>query len=60
MPSTIAKLIHKVASSGRISRKDYMQLTSMILSITTMTPLERSHINQILDAVQTGKITLID
>lgn len=57
---TVAKLIQKVASSGQISRKDYMHLTSMILSMTTMTPFDRRRINQVLDAVQTQQITLLD
>ncbi len=57
---TIAKLVQKVIESQRISRKDYMQLTSMILAISSITSLQRSHINQVLDAVRAGQVTLVD
>ena len=56
----IAKLVQKVIESQRISRKDYMQLTSMILAISSITSLQRSHINQVLDAVRAGQVTLVD
>ncbi|MGD1717445.1 hypothetical protein [Dapis sp. BLCC M172] len=57
---TINQMVNRIMTSGKLSRREYLQLTSAILSGKKITDEERHQINQIFDFIQMGKINLID
>ncbi|OZH53317.1 hypothetical protein AFK68_18435 [Hydrocoleum sp. CS-953] len=57
---TINQMVNRIMTSGKLSRREYLQLTSAILSEKKITDEERHQINQIFDFIQMGKINLID
>lgn len=59
-PSSLKSLIQKAVSDRTISRWNYFQLTSVLLSDTGISAATRTHANQLLDGVRTGAIRLTD
>ena len=57
---TINQMVNRIMTSGKLSRREYLQLTSSIFSGKKITDEERHQINQIFDFIQMGKINLID
>ncbi len=57
---TINQMVNRIMTSGKLSRREYLQLTSSILSGKKITDEERHQINHIFDFIQMGKINLID
>ncbi len=58
--SGLKHLVDNIAASRQISRSDYLQLTSSLLSDYRMTEEERLQISRIFDHIQTGQLHLID
>lgn len=58
--SIIRQLIDLCLNSERITRQEYLQLTSVVLSNRNMTGEDLHQINRIFDRVQLGRIKLID
>ncbi len=56
----IQLMVDHVLSQSQLSRQDYIQLTTAILSDYNVTDEERRQINLIFDDVQTGRIKLVD
>ncbi len=56
----IPLMVDHVLSQNQLSRQDYIQLTTAILSDYSVTDEERRQINLIFDDVQTGRIKLVD
>jgi hypothetical protein len=56
----IKPLIDQIISTGKMSRKEHVQLTSAILSNPRMTDEERREINRVFDYIQIGRLKLID
>jgi hypothetical protein len=56
----IQLMVDYVLSQSQLSRQDYIQLTTAILSDYNVTDEERRQINLIFDDVQTGRIKLVD
>lgn len=59
-PSSIQSLMQQAVSDRKISRWDYFQLTSLLLSDPGIDAAARSQVNQLLDEVRSGKIRLTD
>jgi hypothetical protein len=60
-PSVAIKpLIDQIMSTGKMSRKDHVQLTSAILSDPRITDEDRREINRVFDYIQIGRLKLID
>ncbi|MEB3340409.1 hypothetical protein [Okeania sp.] len=57
---TINQMVNRIMTSAKLTRQEYLQLTSSILSGKNITNQERHKINQIFDFIQIGKINLID
>ncbi|MDJ0553295.1 MAG: hypothetical protein QNJ68_02405 [Microcoleaceae cyanobacterium MO_207.B10] len=57
---TINQMVNRIMTSGKLSRREHLQLTSAILCGQKITDEERDQINQIFDLIQIGKIKLID
>lgn len=58
MNPAIPTILEQIQQTKRISRSNYSQLVFLILS-NQMNPGDRSRLNQILDKMQLGQISLI-
>jgi hypothetical protein len=56
----IYQMIDRIMSSGKLNRRDYLLLTSTLLSDEKITEEERHQINRIFDHVQVGRLKFID
>lgn len=56
----ISPLVAQIIATGRMSRSQYVQLTSIILADPLLTNEERRQINQAFDYIQTGRVKLVD
>jgi hypothetical protein len=56
----IYAMIDRIMSSGKLNRRDYLLLTSTLLSDEKITEEERHQINRIFDHVQVGRLKFID
>lgn len=56
----LKQLVDQIFTSGQITRREHLQLTSILLAANKMADAERSQINRIFDAIQTGRLKLID
>jgi hypothetical protein len=52
--------IEYILSSKQLSRRQHLQLTSMLLSNQQVTEADRRNINRVLAAVEVGQLNLID
>lgn len=52
----IAQITDRILSTGQLSRPDYLQLVTTILSDYNVTDEERSQINHVFDELQAGKL----
>lgn len=52
--------IDQIFAVGQLSRQDHLQLMSLLLSSHHLDVLERQRINQVFDAIQTGKLRIVD
>lgn len=56
----IAQIVDRIFNVGQLSRQEYLQLVTTILSDYKVTDEERSHINRVFDELQTGRLKLAD
>jgi hypothetical protein len=56
---TTKQLVDRILNSGQLSRREYLQLVSTILSDYKVTDEERSQINRVFDEVQIGHLKLV-
>lgn len=52
--------MQQIIANGKLSRRDYMDLTSILLSDPHLSERDRCLINRVLDYVQIGRLKLID
>lgn len=57
---SIAQWTENILNVGHLSRQEYFQIVTAVLSDVSVTRTERRQINQILDDLQKGKLELID
>lgn len=57
---TINQMVNRILTSGKLNRREHLQLTSAILCGQKITDEERYQVNQIFDFIQIGKIKLVD
>ena len=53
-------MIEYILSSKQVSRRQYLQLTSMLLSNQQVTEIDRLNINRVLEKVEMGQVDVID
>ena len=53
-------ILRQVCDTHRLTRKDYVRLSSFLLSIVDLTPKQREQVHHIFDELSMGKIQLID
>lgn len=58
--TSIESLMQQIIANGKLSRRDYMDLTSILLSDPHLSERDRCLINRVLDYVQIGRLKLID
>ncbi len=56
----IRAIIADVLASGKITRKEHLQLSSAILADQSITDDERRQINRVFDYLQTGRLRIAD
>jgi hypothetical protein len=56
----VQSLVEQIITTGQMSRKDHVQLTSAILSDQRITDVDRQQINRVFDYIQIGRLKLID
>ncbi len=57
---TVNQTIETIMTSGKITRRQHIELTNAILSENQITEEDRRQINRILDYFQIGKIKIVD
>lgn len=55
----VQQLIDRVYSTGQLSRLEYLQLTTAVLSDYHVTDEQGRQINRIFDEVQAGRLKLV-
>lgn len=55
----IAQIVDRILDTGQLSRLEYLQLITTMLSDYKVTDEERSYINRVLDERQTGRLQWI-
>ncbi len=58
--STVQQLVEQIARQGHLTRRDYLQLTTLLLATHKLRLEERVQINRVFDSLQTGRLKLID
>jgi hypothetical protein len=58
--SSIHNLVEHAIASGRLSRKEHLKLTSLLLAEQVISTEEREQINQVFDYLQAGRLKLVD
>lgn len=56
----IYQMIERITSSGKLSRRDHLLLTSALLSDDKITEEQRHQINRIFDYIQIGRLKFVD
>jgi hypothetical protein len=57
---TIQTLVEQIVTTGQLSRREHVQLTSTILADHQLSDDDRRHISRLLDYVQIGRLRLVD
>lgn len=57
--TNIQPQVEQILAAGKISRQEYLQLTTLMLSDYSITDEDRRQLNRIFDDVQASKIKLI-
>ena len=56
----IKTITEQIIQAGQLSRREHLQLTSVILSDSKLSAEDRRQINLIFDYLQTGRLKLAD
>jgi hypothetical protein len=57
---TISQIVERIVSSGKLARREYLMLTSAILSDDKISEEERYQINRVFDYIQIGRLKFVD
>jgi len=57
---SIEQMVHKITSSGRISRADQQQFMAALLSQKTISSTEQAMINRIFELLRAGRLRVVD
>ncbi|MGQ9872175.1 hypothetical protein [Leptodesmis sp.] len=60
IPFSIEQMVHKITSSGKISRADQKQFMAALLSQKTISAAEEAMINRIFELLRAGRLRVID
>jgi hypothetical protein len=52
--------LDRILKLGQVTRREYLQMTSLLLSAHYLKPEERVQINRILDNLRVGKLKITD
>ncbi|MGC9504704.1 hypothetical protein [Baaleninema sp.] len=58
--ATLHQSIERILDSNRISRQDYLQLTSAMLSGKGLTDEDYRQLNSVFDRFQLGRLKVVD
>ncbi|MEP0872185.1 hypothetical protein NDA01_20430 [Trichocoleus desertorum AS-A10] len=57
---SIKTITEQIIQAGQLSRREHLQLTSVILSDSKLSSEDRRQINLVFDYLQTGRLKLAD
>ncbi len=57
---SIEQMVHKITSSGKISRADQQQFMAALLSQKTISSAEEAMINRIFELLRAGRLRVVD
>ncbi len=57
---SIEQMVHKITSSGKISRADQQQFMAALLSQKTISAAEEAMINRIFELLRAGRLRVVD
>lgn len=57
---SIEQMVHKITSSGKISRADQKQFMSALLSQKTISAAEEAMINRVFELLRAGRLRVVD
>lgn len=58
--SALHTLIEQICRSGQMSRQEHLYLASMLLATGKLNDSERQRVNRLFDAVQSGRLRVVD
>ena len=58
--TTIEQMVHKITSSGRITRVDQQQFMKMLLSLNILNPTEEALITRVFELLRAGRLRVVD
>ncbi|MBE9180852.1 hypothetical protein IQ268_20020 [Oculatella sp. LEGE 06141] len=56
----VRAMVDRIIASGQMSRKEHLQLTSVILATDKITGDERRLLNRVFDSIQAGRLKLVN
>lgn len=57
---SIEQMVHKITSSGKISRADQKQFMAALLSQKTISAAEEVMINKVFELLRAGRLKVVD
>lgn len=57
---SIEQMVHKITSSGKISRADQKQFMAALLSQKTISAAEEVMINKVFELLRAGRLRVVD
>jgi hypothetical protein len=59
-PTLVTQVVKGIIERGQLTPKEYLIITSALISNMKLTQEMKQEINRILDALQTGRLKLVD
>jgi len=59
-PNSIVALVDQLIRARRITMGEYQSLSTLVLADGTVDETERRQINRLFDAIQSGKVKIVD
>lgn len=59
-PNLVTQVVKGIIERGQLTPKEYLIITSALISNMKLTQEMKQEINRILDALQTGRLKLVD
>lgn len=59
-PNSIVALVDRLIRARRITMGEYQNLSTLVLADGTVDETERRQINRLFDAIQSGKVKIVD
>jgi hypothetical protein len=58
--TTVEQMVHKITTTGRISRADQQQFMATLLARNTLNSTEEALINRVFELLRAGRLRVVD